>query len=154
MDREEMRTVLDAAIKQASPESQVAIPEALLDDIMKYGDVHEAGTVRREHVLASVKKYKSLVKTHKMVRDLLSRHDSDKDGSISPQELLPLLKEVAPPPHKHADMADVEFVMESADKDKSGTLEMHELEAAVGMWLEMVPLVAPEPKASSACSIL
>ena len=143
MDKEEMRTVLEAAMKQASSDSQVAVPEEVLDDIMKYGDVYEAGSIRREHVLACVKKYKSLIKTHKMVKELLGRHDANKDGSISPEELLPLLQEVAPLPHKHADMGDVQFVMEAADKDKSGTLEIHELEAAVATWLEMAPHKVP-----------
>ena len=52
--------------------------------------------------------------------------------------------------------------MKVADKDGSGTLELSELECAVGTWLEVAPSVPPEEteaveeskKTSSACSIL
>ena len=90
------------------------------------------------------------------LRELFDKHDADKSGGLQPDQLLALLTDVAESDskhrYKHAEEADVEFVMGRCDKEGDGVISFDELGPAIATWKEAARNVAPEP--SSACVLL
>jgi len=125
----------------------------MIDKIFSKYDTDKSGEIDKTEVPLVLRKYHAYLKKEKDYHDLFLKHDKSQDGKLQLEELMPLLSEIAPPPHKHADEADAQFVLEKADADGSGTIEMDELRLAIALWLEIAPVVSPE-KGSSACVIL
>ena len=152
-----MRDVLAAVKRDTMNDPAAVVKEEILDEVMKYADVSGDGQIERQHLLAAIKKYKSRMMEHEHMAALFAKHDADKSGDLNREQLLALLQEIAPPPHKHADEADVDFVLERCDVSNSGTITQAELPAAVATWMEVSKDVTPEPaggEKSSACVLL
>ena len=94
------------------------------------------------------------IKNEEKLAELFKKYDEDGTNQLPPEQLLPLLREVAPPPFKHADEADAAFVVARADADGSGAIEITELKFAVATWREVAQVVAPANEGSSTCVLL
>ena len=112
IDREEGAKLLtqikrDMVNDKAAP----AVDDATLDVIFsKYADPN-TGNIERERILNVVKAYKAFVSDELHYKDLFAKYDKDASATLTKEELLPLLREVAPPPYKQAEEGDVEFVL-------------------------------------------
>lgn len=135
-----------------SPHRQEVSPE-MIDKIFQKYDTDKSGEIDKGEIPLVLKKYRAYLQKEKDYLELFIKHDKSQDGKLQLEELMPLLAEIAPPPYKHADEADAEFVLAKADTDGSGAIEMNELRLAIALWLEIAPSVPPA-KGSSACVIL
>ena len=155
MSRDEMREVLTAVKRDTLGDQSAVVREEILDEVMKYADVSGDGQIERQHLLAAIKKYKSRMMETAHMDALFAKHDVSNSGDLNKTELLALLREIAPPPHKHADESDADFVLERCDESHSGTITAAELPAAVATWMEVSADIKPESDGgSSACVLL
>ena len=101
----------------------------------------------------------------KEFRRLFLKHDKDSSGTLSKEELLPLLKEVAAYKKwaKVPDESDVEWVQDNCSlADRSAVVAEKEVKAVVAQWTmhneaSGESMVAPAPASaggSSACVLL
>ena len=157
-DREECRALLTAVVREAMGDPTAEVRDELLDKTMSYADKSGDGQIEREHVMLAVKRYKALIKHDAELHTLFDAHDKDKSGALGRDEVLSLLTDVASTmEHKHVDEADVDFVLERCDDDKSGSVSFDELGPAIATWKECAKDTPPEPEAaakSSACVVL
>ena len=123
--------------------------------LMAKHDVSKTGDLNREELLAvrhscsrSVDPLGPVPCLLPSLPCLLTQRSVDRNRA--PQ----LLSEIAPPPHKHADESDVDFLLTQCDKNASGTITHAELPAAVATWMEVSADVKPENEGSSACVLL
>lgn len=168
MSREEMRALLTAVKRDALKEpggsgnrsskeeisASVAVSEELLDEVFLYADVSQDGQIEKQHLLAAIKKYKCLLLEREGLKELFAKHDRDKSGDLDESQLLTLLQEIAPAPHKHADEGDAQFIMARCDVTRSGTITWAELKPAIATWMEVSADVKPEKEGSSSCVLL
>jgi len=156
MSREEMREVLTAFKRDATHDPNAVVREDLLDQVMNYADVSKDGEIEPQHLLAAIKKYKSLMSETDHLLKLFQKHDSDHSGDLDKAQLLSLLQEAAPPPHRHADESDAEFILERCDVNHTGTITWGELQPAIATWMEIATETPPEKEGggSSACVLL
>ena len=162
LDREEMRRLLTAIKRtEVGPDA----PEVEDADIARVFATHGSRYspvpgVERDQVLPAVQAYVAYISSEILNKSLFDKYDADRGGSLSADELLPLLREVAPPPHRPAEEADSMYILKMCDKDGSGQVSIDELRPAIATWLELSKVVEPEepvpekrPK-SSACVVL
>lgn len=156
MSRDEMREVLTAVKRDVTKDPAALVNDEILEEVMKYADVSGDGQIERQHLLAAIKKYKSRMLESEHMAALFAKHDADKSGDLDRAQLLTLLQEIAPPPHKHADESDADFVLERCDQNHSGSITFAELPAAVATWMDVAKDVKPETDSggSSACVLL
>ena len=154
LNRAEIKALLEAkcGVEGAS------VPPEVLDWVMDEDAIEREGdgepAVPRERVLSALKKYTSFLSQKQYVRDLFVRHDLDKTGKLDGQELVKLLREVAPPPHKHADLGDALYVISKCDKDGDGRISHSELAVAISTWIDVSRDTEPPKKKSSFCALL
>lgn len=156
MSRDEMREVLTAVKRDVTKDPAALVNDEILEEVMKYADVSGDGQIERQHLLAAIKKYKSRMLESEHMAALFAKHDADKSGDLDRAQLLTLLQEIAPPPHKHADESDADFVLERCDQNHSGSITFAELPAAVATWMDVAKDVKPETDSggSLACVLL
>ena len=122
MSREEVELMLNDIKREATGDANAVVaPDILSQVISRYAGENQ--TIDREEVLKTVRKYKKYLAKEVADDDELAalfvRHDADKSGALGVDELLKLLRDVAPGPHKHAEEADAEFVLRRCDADGS-----------------------------------
>ena len=157
MSRDEMHEVLTAVKRDELKDQTAVVDEKLLDEVMKYADVSGDGQIEPRHLLAAIKKYKSLMSDNEHLKVLFEKHDKDKSGDLDKEQLLSLLMDVAPAPHKHASEADADYILTKCDVNNSGSITWMELSPAIATWMEISKDVAPETEdsgKSSACVLL
>lgn len=157
MSKEEMREVLTAVKRDALKDPTATVKEEILEEVMQYADVSKDGQIERDHLLAAIKKYKCMMSENEHLKALFAKHDVDNSGDLNKEQLLTLLQEIAPPPHKHADASDAEFILERCDVNNSGTITWTELQPAIATWMEVAAETEPEKDeggGSSMCVLL
>ena len=121
------------------------------------GDVNQTLAMLSPLIMALLSKaYKSYTKfkktqeafKNKLTKLLYFKNIDNNKG------VLTLLQEAAPPPHKHADESDAEFILERCDTNHSGTITWAELQPAIATWMEIATETPPEKAGSSACVLL
>ena len=176
-DREEMRSLLIEVKRETLNDPSAIVGDRLLDKIVNQFDVSGDGQIERTEVLKAVKKFKAIIKheaafiKHEArLQALLDSFDADKSGSLTSDELLPLLKQVAAMEEVEGKsrynatlgmkvaigvgQADVDFVMERCDGDKSGSISLAELEPALATWKEAARHIPQEETQTSAACVL
>ena len=153
LSRDEVKAMLTEVKREVTGDAASIVVDALLDKVLKA--TPDPNVLTRTEVLPAIKKYKAFLKHETGLNQLFERYDTDHDGQLSEDQLLGLLREIAPPPHKHADDADAAFVLSRCDADGSGGISRTELEPAMATWLEVAPTVVPlKDNGSAACSLL
>ena len=157
LSQDEVRALLTDVKRDMLQDPTAEVAPELLEKIMKTFDLSGDGQIERTELVGAVKKYKALLRHQQRLKELFERHDKDMSGVLSPEQLLSLLLELAAEmPHHHASEADVEFVIDRCDKDKTRSINMMELGPAIATWKEAAQTIAPEPdtEKSSACVLL
>ena len=154
MSRDEMREVLTAVKRDALKDPSAMVREHILEEVMKYADVSKDGQIERQHLLAAIKKYKCMMTETEHLRRLFEKHDINHSGDLNKEQLLTLLQEAAPPPHKHADESDAEFILERCDANHSGTITWLELKPAIATWIDVAAETEPEKGGGSSMCVL
>ena len=154
MSRDEMFNVLTSVAKQTTGQAEATVSDDLLESVMKYAANQSDGEVHPEHLLMAIKRYKCMLAENEQLAELFKKHDADASGSMDKGELLGLLREVAPPPHKYADEADAEFILEKCNTNDNDTIEWEELKPAIATWMELAKEVPKPEQKSSACVLL
>ena len=130
LNQDETRALLTDVKREMLKDPAAEVDPKILDRVMKKFDYSGDGQIERTELATAVKKYKAFLKH----QDLFERHDKDKTGVLTPDQIKTLLTEVAmdmpewrPYVEWRATDADVEFVMERCDKDHSGSISMEEV---------------------------
>ena len=101
-------------------------------------------------MLKAIKKFKAFITHEAQMQALFESFDYDKSGSLTADELLPLLKRVAEMEEVKCrtrynatteriqavgvGQPDVDFVLSRFDSDKSGSISLEELGPALATW--------------------
>lgn len=158
IDRDELGKLMTAVKREATQDAETApVEDNILDLIMKkYADA--SGRIKHDRILNAIKAFKSYLAQELTYKDLFAKYDADGSGTLTEAELLPMLKEIAPPPYKTATAGDASFVLSKCDDDKSGTITFDELRPAITTWMELAKEVPPEPEktqgSSGICALL
>jgi len=156
MARTEIAAVLTAVKREMLSDPNEVVKEELLDKIMAMFDLSNDGQIERSEVLPAIKRYKALLRHDVKLQTLFETHDRDKSGSLSPAQLLTLLRELAtekslPPPDAET---DVQFVIDKCDADSTGNITLEELGPAIATWIEASKEEQASAQKSSACALL
>ena len=129
MNREEMRSLLTGVKREFSKDPTAEVKDELLDRIMTLFDVSEDGQIERRDLLKAVKKYKAMVRfdmeQQQALKQLFERHDKDKSGQLSADQLLSLIQELAADKGVVQPTAegDVSFIIDQCDAAGTGMSE-------------------------------
>eukprot|EP00900_Chrysochromulina_parva_P027988 jgi/Chrpa1/9823/Chrysochromulina_OHIO_Genome00019403-RA len=170
LDKEEFTALLKAVFASYAD----AINGDVIDKLIK--SCESQGGITKENISRVTRKYAAYLKEMAAAatarESIFNRFDTDGDGTISKQEMLPILKLCAKMikgvPENEVDMGDVDAVFSAADSDHSGSIDTEEFKIALASWKESmadVDWVALEKLAkeedakaaaakSSACSVL
>ena len=129
MDRSEVCGLLTSVKRELTKDPSAEVYDEILDKIIMRYDKSGDGQLERSEILPAVRKYKSVLRQkldeQRAMLDLFQRHDVDQSKRLTQAQLFSLLKElsvskgVATPSVE----ADVAFVIEECDVDKSGASE-------------------------------
>jgi len=175
-DREEMSTLL----KKVGQVSEV--PDEFLDAVFAdekrrverlacSGSSGGAGVVQpttdasgamsipsqRAHVHTA--RFQSWLTKRAQIQAMFFEADANNDESLDLDELKQVLQKGTPPGYTVSE-ADVMYVMDVADDDASGSLELRELGPAIAAWMDLIrakkaaDTPEPKPASSSACVLL
>ena len=130
--------------------------EELLNKIIGSFDLSGDGEIEREQLIPAVKKYQALLLHDLRLAELFTKHDTDSTNTLSPDQVLALLTEMAEEGGAEAPTAecDVAYVMEKCDSNADGVISLDELGPAVATWWEYARDLKPPASKSSACAIL
>ena len=122
------------------------------------------GLVRKEEATRVLIKARSYLKAKRELEDLYMEHDKDQSGSVTKDELLPMMKASVSgvkgldPSLVNED--DVDELWEMSDTDGNGSITKAELLLSLSTWRDRMKLAYQPPKKevaqkkSSACVLL
>lgn len=158
LSQAEVENLLTAVKRELLQDQTAVVRPELLEKIMKTFDVTGDGQIEKQHALGAVKKYKAILKNEAQLDELFTKHDTDKSGNLSSEQLKALLVDISAdmPNEPKVTDADVTWVQDKCKKQAGDALNRLELNMAVAVWKEAAKYVQPEPEEtkSSACVLL
>lgn len=122
------------------------------------------GLVRKEEATRVLIKARSYLKAKRELEDLYMEHDKDQSGSVTKDELLPMMKAsvsgVKGMDPSLVNEDDVDELWEMSDTDGNGSITKAELLLSLSTWRDRMKLAYQPPrkevaqKKSSACVLL
>lgn len=99
-----------------------------------------------------VSKYEAYLSQQSVLDGIFDEFDTNKSGVLEPDQLVNLLKKVSPD-HEVTD-GDVQYVLETCDKSKEGSINRQEALAACATWKHMINTQQADGGGSGCCVVL